>query len=70
MNAIFNATSAKNQSGVEDLFVSIANKLNDPTWEVGKEGEEKNKIEKIKQGTMKLKKEEDTKEPHRKKGCC
>lgn len=70
MNAIFNATSAKNQSGVEDLFVSIANKLNDPTWEVGKEGEEKKKIEKIKQGTMKLKKEEDTKEPHRKKGCC
>ena len=70
MNAIFNATSAKNQSGVEDLFVSIANKLNDPTWEVGKEGEEKNKIEKINQGTKKKKKEEDTKEPHRKKGCC
>lgn len=66
MNAIFKLTSAKNQNGVEDLFMSIANKLNDPSWETGE-----TKKEEIKKGAQKLVSHpEDRKDPVKKKGCC
>ena len=66
IGAIFKLTSAKNQSGVEDLFISIANKLEDPQWEANKEEERKNKRQTVKV----VKKTEDSNKEIKQGGKC
>ena len=73
VNAIFKLTSAKNQSGIDDLFVTIGNKFCDPEWEAGKEGEEeKKRLQEIKRGTVKVVKKDENEENNKdhKGGCC
>lgn len=66
IGAIFKLTSAKNQSGVEDLFLSIANKLEDPQWEANQEEERKNKRQTVKV----VKKTEDSNKEIKQGGRC
>ena len=40
LGAIFYSTSAKNQSGINELFEAIANKYCDDSWTAGKDAEE------------------------------
>ena len=54
IGAIFRYTSAKNASGIDDLFKAIGNKLIDPNYEEGGKVEEDVEHERIRQQTVKL----------------
>ena len=66
IGAFFGITSAKNNTGISDLFMNAANKFVDPNYKINSE-ESKDKGE-SKEGTVKL----DNKELNRekKRGCC
>ena len=69
LNAIFKRTSAKNQSGINDLFEAIANKIVDPNYDINKEDDEDKKEKKkvvINQQNYAQKNEE----KKQKKKCC
>ena len=40
LNAIFKTTSAKNQTGINDLFYAIANKIVDPSYDANKDDDD------------------------------
>jgi Ras-related protein Rab-22 len=54
IGAIFRYTSAKNSSGIDELFKAIGNKLIDPNYEEGGKVEEDLEYDKIRASTVKL----------------
>lgn len=71
INAIFRLTSAKNSSGVEDLFRNIGNRYIDPNYE-----DSKNKtpdeidMERVRSQTVKISKDQGNTETVKKRKCC
>ncbi len=66
IGAFFGITSAKNNTGINDLFMNAANKFVDPNYKINSE-ESKDKTE-SREGTVKLDNRDLNKE--KKKGCC
>ena len=66
IGAFFGITSAKNNTGINDLFMNAANKFVDPNYKTNSE-ESKDKGE-YKEGTVKLDNKDLNKE--RRRGCC
>ena len=64
--AFFGITSAKNNTGINDLFMNAANKFVDPNYKINSE-ESKDKTE-SREGTVKLDNRDLNKE--KKRGCC
>ena len=65
LGAIFQRTSAKEATGVEDLFEKIANKIINPNCVI--ENSPTNEMEDVRNNSVRL---EDTKKTYKKKGCC
>ena len=66
LGAIFQETSAKDSTGIDDLFLKIGNKIIDPNCNENEISIIK-EIEHTKQGSISIKRNEAKKE---KKGCC
>ena len=66
IGAFFGITSAKNNTGINDLFMNAANKFVDPNYKINSE-ESKDKTE-SREGTVKLDNRDLNKE--KKRGCC
>ena len=73
LNAIFKTTSAKNQTGINDLFYAIANKIVDPSYDVNKDDDD-DKDNKGNKETVKINQsvqiEKDKEKKNQKKKCC
>lgn len=54
IGAIFRYTSAKNASGIDELFKAIGNKMIDPNYEEGGKVEEDPEYERNRQTTIKI----------------
>ena len=65
LNAIFQKTSAKEATGVEDLFLKIAKKFLNPS-----DSEGGNQAKTDKSDKKKIKLEKSKREEKKKKGCC
>ena len=76
LNAIFKSTSAKNQTGINDLFYAIANKIVDPSYDVNNDDDDDkdDKNDKSNKGNVKInqsvQKEKDNEKKNQKKKCC
>jgi len=68
IGAIFRYTSAKNASGIDELFKAIGSKLIDPNYEEGGKVEVDNEHEKIRSQTLKMGNNNGNKKKD--KGCC
>ena len=70
LNAIFKTTSAKNQTGINDLFYAIANKIVDPSYDANKDDDD----DKGDKGGVKISQsvqiEKDKEKKNQKKKCC
>eukprot|EP00340_Litonotus_pictus_P001207 CAMPEP_0170520132 /NCGR_PEP_ID=MMETSP0209-20121228/5372_1 /TAXON_ID=665100 ORGANISM="Litonotus pictus, Strain P1" /NCGR_SAMPLE_ID=MMETSP0209 /ASSEMBLY_ACC=CAM_ASM_000301 /LENGTH=165 /DNA_ID=CAMNT_0010806249 /DNA_START=120 /DNA_END=617 /DNA_ORIENTATION=+ len=69
IGAIFRYTSAKNSSGIDELFKAIGSKLIDPNYEEGGKVEADPEHDKIRSTTIKLNNKSGGKK-EKKEGCC
>ena len=69
IGAIFRYTSAKNSSGIDELFKAIGNKLIDPNYQEGGKVEEDIEHDRNRATTMKLNKNKQS-DKKEKGGCC
>jgi membrane-bound ClpP family serine protease len=66
IGAIFRYTSAKNASGIDELFKAIGSKLLDPNYEEGGKVEVDEEHVKVRSQTINM----NSKGTNKKKGCC
>lgn len=70
IDAIFRLTSAKNASGVDELFKVIGNKFIDPNSSADEMTPEEKEIEKVRRQTVKISTNDDKKNEPSKGKCC